>query len=109
MEQAVDIWELTGTDHALYCTVDQVARGLGIERVLMERTRDQARSAGYPQLSVICTSKYSIKIASDIGMRSIYTLHYSEYKDEKEYPVFTPPHPHTQPTVFVLKLDADIQ
>jgi ribosomal protein S18 acetylase RimI-like enzyme len=110
MEDDVDIWKLTGADRALYIhilAVDSAARGQRIATALMEKTRDVARSSGYPLLRILCTSKYSIKIARNMGMRSVYTLPLSEYKDESGHPVFTPPQPHTHAIMFVLKLDAD--
>jgi ribosomal protein S18 acetylase RimI-like enzyme len=110
METDVDIWKLTGANRALYIhilAVDTATRGQGIARALMDRTRDVARSGGYPLLRILCTSVYSIKIARNMGMRSVYTLPFSEYKDENGHPVFTPPQPHTQAIMFVLKLDPD--
>lgn len=99
MEDDVDIWKLTDATRALYLhilEVDLASRGQGIARALMERTRDIARSTGYPLLRILCTSKYSIKIARNMGMRSVNTLPFSEYKDENGHPVFTPPQPqHT--------------
>lgn len=99
MEDDVDIWKLTGANRALYIhilAVDLASKGQGIARALMERTRDIARSTGYPLLRILCTSKYSIKIARNMGMRSVNTLPFSEYKDENGHPVFTPPQPqHT--------------
>jgi ribosomal protein S18 acetylase RimI-like enzyme len=110
MEEDVDIWKLTGANRALYIHtlgVDSAARGQGIAKALMEATRDLARSVGYPLLRILCSSSYSTKIAQSMGMRSVYTLPFSEYKDEDGHPVFTPPHPHTHATMFVLKLDSD--
>ena len=80
MEKAVDIWELTGANCALYIhplAVDQAAsgRGQGIGRVLMDRTRHKSRSAGYPLLYLICTSIHSIKIARNIFPRYEQHLH----------------------------------
>jgi ribosomal protein S18 acetylase RimI-like enzyme len=110
MEEDVDIWKLTGANRALcihILAVDSAARCQGIARALLERTKDIARSSGYPLLRILCTSKYSIKIARNMGMRSVYTLPFSEYKDENGHPVFTPPQPHTHAIMFVLKLDTD--
>jgi ribosomal protein S18 acetylase RimI-like enzyme len=110
MEEDVDIWKLTGANKALYIHtlgVDSATRGQGIGRALMERSRDLARSAGYPLLRILCSSSYSTKIASNMGMRSVYSLPFSEYKDESGHPVFTPPQPHTHATMFVLKLDSN--
>jgi len=70
MEEAVDSWKLTGANRALYIhalAVDRAVGGQGIGRALMEKTRDKARSVGYPLLRVICTSVYSTKIARGIG------------------------------------------
>jgi hypothetical protein len=78
VEKAVDIWELTGANRALYITplaVDQAASGQGIGRVLMDRTRHKSRSAGYPLLYLICTSIHSIKIARNIFPRYEQHLH----------------------------------
>jgi GNAT superfamily N-acetyltransferase len=111
MEKAVDIWKLTGADRALYVHilgVDPSARGQGIGKALMAKTRDKARSLGYPLLRILCTSAYSIRIARNMGMRSVYTLPFSEYKDEKGHPILTPPYPHTEGIMFVQKLDPQL-
>jgi GNAT superfamily N-acetyltransferase len=111
MEKSVDIWQLTGVDRALYTHILGVhpsARGQGIGKALMAKTRDKARSLGYPLLRILCTNVHSIKIARNMGMRSVYTLPFSEYKDEQGHPVFTTPHPHTEAIMFVQKLDPAI-
>ncbi|XP_021929816.1 uncharacterized protein LOC110834693 isoform X2 [Zootermopsis nevadensis] len=111
IEKAFDIWHFTGVDRALYTHILGVhpsARGQGIGKALMLKTRDKARSLGYPLLRILCTNVNSIKIARDMGMRSVYTLPFSEYKDEQGHPVFKIPYPHTEAVMFVQKLEPAI-
>jgi GNAT superfamily N-acetyltransferase len=109
---SVDIWKITGADRAVFIHllgVDAAARGRGIGRALMEKSRENARSAGYPLIGVICTSYFSARIARDIGMQSVYSLSYSEYRDENGHPVFNPPLPHTEVNVLVQKLSSETE
>jgi GNAT superfamily N-acetyltransferase len=108
--ESVDIWKNTGADSAVFIRVlgvDQAARGRGIGRALMETTRENARSAGYRLIGIICTSYFSARIAQDIGMESVYSLPYSEYKDDDGHPVFTPPLPHTEINVLLQTLSSE--
>ncbi|KAJ4439064.1 hypothetical protein ANN_15020 [Periplaneta americana] len=110
LESAVDIWKLTGTDRAFYVnilSVDTATRGRGIAKVLMERSRDMARSMGYPMMWIICTSIYSIRICRNMGMDAVYTLPFSEYKDEDGEVIFNIPYPHTEAVLFVQKLNPE--
>ncbi|KAJ9582977.1 hypothetical protein L9F63_022681 [Diploptera punctata] len=107
VESGVNIWELGKTDRAFsinILAVSESSRGTGVGKALMEHSREKARSAGYSLLYVLCTSYYSDRIARNMGMQCVYTLPYSEYKDEQGNPVFVPPAPHTQATVLIEKL-----
>jgi ribosomal protein S18 acetylase RimI-like enzyme len=107
---SVDVWKITGADRAVFIillAVDAAARGRGIGRALMEKTREKARSAGYPLIAVTCTSFFSTRIARDMGMHSVYCLPYSEYQDENGDPVFKPPLPHTEVNLMVQKLNLE--
>lgn len=110
IEGSVDIWKETGADRAVCIRVlgvDPAVYGRGIGRVLMEASCHRARSKGYPLIYVMCTSYYSARIARAMGMQCVYSLPYSEYKDEDGNPVFTPPQPHTEVAVFVQKLSSE--
>jgi ribosomal protein S18 acetylase RimI-like enzyme len=110
IEESADIWKKTGADRAMRIfrlAVDPDAQGRGIGRRLVESSRRLARSEGYPLLYIMCTSHYTAKIARDIGMQCVYSLPYAEYKDKDGNPVFTPPQPHTDVTVFVQKLSPE--
>ncbi|KAJ9600500.1 hypothetical protein L9F63_009270, partial [Diploptera punctata] len=80
------------------------SHGTGIGKVLMEHSRKMAMSAGYSLLYVLCTSYYSYRIAGNMGMQCVYILLYSEYKNEQGNPVFVPPAPQSEVTVFIEKL-----
>ena len=110
IEGSVDILKNTGADRAMYIRilgVDPAVHGRGIGRRLMEASRHKARSEGYPLLYIMCSSYYSAKIARAIGMQCVYSLPYSEYKDEEGNPVFKPAQPHTDITVFVQQLSPE--
>lgn len=110
IEVAADIWKETGADRAMcirHLGVDPDAGGRGIGRRLIESSRHQARSEGYPLLHIMCSSYYSAKIARAIGMQCVYSLPFAEYKDRDGNPVFTPPHPHTEVALFVQKLSPE--
>ncbi|XP_069705107.1 arylalkylamine N-acetyltransferase 1-like [Periplaneta americana] len=110
VEASVDVWQLSGTDHGVYVqmlAVSDEAKGRGIGRALMETVRDRARAAGMQLLYLVCTSFFSAKIASAMGMQRVYSVAYEDYKDEKGVPVFTPPPPHTETVVFLQKLTPD--
>jgi GNAT superfamily N-acetyltransferase len=112
VESSVDIWKVSGADRIMRINIVAVhaaARGRGIGRVLMEATRSQARRAGYSILYILCSSHYSARIARDMGMQSLYSLPYTEYRDKNGRIVFTPPLPHTEVTIFVQKLCSETQ
>ncbi|PSN52943.1 Dopamine N-acetyltransferase [Blattella germanica] len=107
VEGSVDIWSLTGTDRALnvyMIAVSDRAQGRGIGKALVEHSRELARSKGFPLLYMLCSSFYSAKIARKVGMQCVYSLQYSEYKDEQGIPVFLPPEPHKEIASFIQKL-----
>ncbi|XP_069705784.1 arylalkylamine N-acetyltransferase-like 2 [Periplaneta americana] len=111
VEDNANIWKLTGADRGLYIyilSVDPSSRVRGIGKALSKRTREMARSMGYPIMWAMCSNVYSIRICRDIGMDAVYMLPYSEYKDEEGKPIFNVPHPHTECVVFVQKLKSHL-
>ena len=103
----MDVWQLTGADRALHIhllAVDLAFRGRGIGRALMEKARDIAASEKYPLLFVICSSFFSARAAENMGMKCIYSMPYSEYKDEQGEPIITPPYPHQEIKILIQQL-----
>jgi ribosomal protein S18 acetylase RimI-like enzyme len=110
-EALADIWNKSDVDSGILIymlAVDPASVGRGIGRALMEATRDKAKCEGYQMFCIFCSSHFSAKIACNMGMECVYSLLYSEYKDEDGNPVFKPPHPHTEMTVFLQKLSSQI-
>jgi GNAT superfamily N-acetyltransferase len=110
VEATADIWKESNADRAIVIYilgVHQAFLGRGIGRALMEATRDNAKSEGCQMISIFCTSYFSANIARAMAMKCVYTLPYSEYKDEAGNPVFDPPHPHTEAAVFVQELSSE--
>jgi GNAT superfamily N-acetyltransferase len=102
-----DIWSKLDGPRAILIDmlgVEPASVGQGIGRALMETTRDKAQSDGYHSICILCSSHFSAQIARNMGMECVYSLPYSEYKDEDGNVVFKPPHPHTEMAVFVQKL-----
>ncbi|KDR14224.1 uncharacterized protein LOC110834693 isoform X1 [Zootermopsis nevadensis] len=110
--ERADTLKTTGADCVMFVYllgVDEAARGRGIGRALMEKSRENARCAGYPMIAVVCSSYFSARIARNIGMQSVYSLSYSEYLDEDGHPVFKPLPPHTEISLLVQKLSSETE
>lgn len=110
-EAMADIWKKSDARSAILIyvlAVDPASVGRGIGRDLMKTTRDMAKCEGYQMISIFCSSHFSAKIARSMDMECLYSLPYSEYKDEDGNPVFKPPLPHTEMTVFVQKLSSQV-
>jgi arylalkylamine N-acetyltransferase len=109
VEVRADIWKKLDAPRAILIYVlgvDPASSGRGIGRALMETTRDKAQCEGYQAICILCSSHFSAKIARSMGMECVYSLPYSEYKDEDGNPVFKPSHPHTEMAVFVQELSS---
>ncbi|XP_069669192.1 arylalkylamine N-acetyltransferase-like 2 [Periplaneta americana] len=111
LKDNANIWKLTGADRGFYInilSVDPSARVRGIGKALSEQAREMARSMGYPLIWRIGINPYSIRISRNMGMDAIYTMPFSEYKDEEGKPIFNVPQPHTECVVFVQKLKSQL-
>jgi arylalkylamine N-acetyltransferase len=109
VEARADIWKKSDAHRAILIyvlAVDAASVGRGIGRALMETTRDKAQCEGYQSICIVCSSHFSAKIARRMDMECVYSLPYSEYKDEDGNPVFKPSHPHTEMAVFMQKLSS---
>jgi predicted N-acetyltransferase YhbS len=109
VEAKADIWKKLDAPRAILIhilSVDPESSGRGIGRALMETTRDKAQCEGYQAICIFCSSHFSAKIARSMGMECVYSLPYSEYKDEDGNPVIKPSHPHTEFAVFVQELSS---
>ncbi|PSN52944.1 hypothetical protein C0J52_03647 [Blattella germanica] len=108
-EQKANIWQLTGEDRGMFVrilVVDPIAGGRGIGKALMIQSKELAKAKGYPLMAIICSSYYSAKISQSMGMECVYKLPYSEYKDEDGIPIFIPPPPHKEISIFIEKLNS---
>jgi len=68
-------------------------RGLGAK--LMERSLELAKERGYRLATIQCTSAYSASLAIRYGFTEVFTLPFSDYKNEKGDIIFNTETPHT--------------
>ncbi|KAF6201897.1 hypothetical protein GE061_004293 [Apolygus lucorum] len=81
--------------------VDPDFRRQGMATDLGRVSVKYAELSGYRGIKISCTSKYSADAATALGFSLVYSMPYSDYKDENGKPIFTPPLPHTHARIFV--------
>lgn len=89
-----------------YLAVHPLAQRRGIAKALTERSIQEAEEQGYKYVRMDCTSAHSAKLAKSIGMKCVYKLDYTDYRDEKGCPFHEGPmYPHTTVRVFAAEID----
>ncbi|PSN38899.1 hypothetical protein C0J52_20076 [Blattella germanica] len=107
VERQSNIWGKSGTSSGLSVqalAVTQAARGHGVGRALLEKTRELAKNEGYSLFRVDCSSYFSARLAEDIGMECIFSLPFSEYKDKDGCPIFKVKTPNHNMKIYIQKL-----
>lgn len=66
--------------------------------------REVALEKGYQMIDVECSSLFSAKAVEKCGFECIYSMPYSDYKDEKGEVVFKTQPPHNDIKIYVLPL-----
>lgn len=104
LEERSDVCKRYKVNKALYIHamgVDKQMRGKSIGKNIMKKCFEEAKSLGYPLVSLDCTSVYSIQIAEKLQMDCVGTLAYADYKDcNGDKQLFNPPSPHTHIKTF---------
>ncbi|KAH8262956.1 hypothetical protein KR044_002542 [Drosophila immigrans] len=85
-------------------TVDATVRNQGLGRRLVAALMELGRSKRLPLIATSCTSLYSTRVMSALGMSCVHSEHYSDYKDEDGNVVVKPPEPHTSVNIMAMKL-----
>ncbi|XP_069676772.1 arylalkylamine N-acetyltransferase-like 2 isoform X5 [Periplaneta americana] len=104
VDRCSDFWKVAAVPIALTCealAVQGSVRGVGVGKALLEHTVKVARDDNFPLLRVDCSSYYSARLAEQIGLECMYSLPYSQYKDEDGNQVLQPPSPHTELKMFI--------
>ncbi|KRT78701.1 Acetyltransferase [Oryctes borbonicus] len=84
-------------------SVDGAWRGRGIAKELMHKTRELASQESFGLVRADCTSYYSAKALAKLGFECIYTLQYSDYREDDEI-VFKPDPPHNEIKIYVQEI-----
>lgn len=90
--------------HARLLSVHPNYRGHKLGQRLLAAAIKEARKLKYDMITAICSSMYSSKIATGLGMELIATLTYQEFHESIGRQVFHPIEPHLDMRSFVLKL-----
>ncbi|XP_034098154.2 arylalkylamine N-acetyltransferase-like 2 [Drosophila albomicans] len=85
-------------------TVDATVCNQGIGRRLVAALIELGRSKGFPLIAVSCTSLYSTRVMSALGMSCVHSENYLDFKDEDGNVVLKPPAPHTSVNLMAMKL-----
>ncbi|XP_062121664.1 arylalkylamine N-acetyltransferase-like 2 [Drosophila sulfurigaster albostrigata] len=107
IEKRSKLFERFEVSNVLYLnilSVGKTVRQQGLGRRLVTAVIELARSKGFPLIAVSCTSLYSTRIMSALGMSIIHSENYSDYKDEDGNVVIKPPEPHTSVNIMAMKL-----
>ena len=107
VEHQSNVWSRSGVTCGLSVqalAVNQAARGHGVGRALLEKTRELARQEGYSLFRVDCSSYFSARLAEEIGMECVFSLPFSEYKDKDGHPVFKVKSPNHNMKIYIQKL-----
>lgn len=70
-------------------SVDAAARGRGIAKALLQRTRDLARQVGARLVRIDCSSVFSARAAQRLGFQQVFSLRYDQYRPDGQL-VFKP-------------------
>ncbi|PNF37492.1 hypothetical protein B7P43_G14566 [Cryptotermes secundus] len=106
VDRCSEFWNRVAVERALSSEALAVlgsVRGQGVGKALLEKTLQVAKDDGFPLLRVDCSSYYSAKLAEQMGLECIYSLPYSEYKNEDGCQIFDPPSPHVEYKLFIHK------
>ncbi|KAM8715317.1 hypothetical protein ACLKA7_002382 [Drosophila subpalustris] len=107
VEKRAQLFEKYDVPKALYLnnlTVDSSVRRQGLGRRLVTALMDLGRSTGYQLLATCCTSLYSTRVMTALGMDYVHSEDYADYKDEDGNVVIRPPAPHTAVNVMAAQL-----
>lgn len=87
-----------------YLVVDPNHRNNGIATALVSRSKKEAASLGHKFIRIDCTSHFTARIASAVGLQCIYELNYEDYRNLRGENVFSNiMYPHTKVTVYAGK------
>nr|XP_016928233.1 dopamine N-acetyltransferase [Drosophila suzukii] len=106
-EREANIFERYGVSKVLYSHITSVAasmRGKGLGSRLAITLMDLGRSQGLPVMVAYCTSFYSARQKKALGMECIYSLDYTDYKEDQGRVIFAPAAPNTTLRVMAIKL-----
>lgn len=90
--------------HARLLSVHPKYRGQKLGQKIMAAGIEESRKLGYDMFTAICSSVFSAKICSGLGMELISTLTYQEFHESIGRQLFTPIEPHLDLGSYVLKL-----
>lgn len=83
------------------------ARGRqGVATTLVERTVELARARGLPLVRCVCSGAYSARAAARCGFTRLGGIPYDQFLGADGAPVFRPPPPHTEISVWTLDLQS---
>ncbi|KAH8378393.1 hypothetical protein KR093_011161, partial [Drosophila rubida] len=85
-------------------TVDATVRNQGLGRRLVAALMELGRSRGYPLIATSCTSLFSTRVMTALGMSCVHSELYASYKDEAGNAVVKPPAPHTAVNIMAMQL-----
>ncbi|KAH8262955.1 hypothetical protein KR044_002543 [Drosophila immigrans] len=84
--------------------VDSSVRRQGLGRRLVAALMEVGRSKGFPLLVTTCTSLYSARVMTALGMECVFSRAYADYRDEAGNVVLQPEAPHTEASVMATRL-----
>jgi GNAT superfamily N-acetyltransferase len=88
-------------------SVDSAWRGQGIATALLSGSVQLARRLGYPLFRVDCSSEFTARAVSKLGLYPVYTMRYDEYRPSEDMePPFHPEPPHHEVKAYVMPLNA---
>ncbi|KAH8263362.1 hypothetical protein KR044_007792 [Drosophila immigrans] len=90
--------------HLNILTVEARLRNQGLGRRLVAALMDLGRSKRLPLIVAACTSFYSTRIMSALGMSCVRSEDFRDYKDQNGNVVLNPPEPHKFLNIMAMKL-----
>ncbi|KAH8263363.1 hypothetical protein KR044_007791 [Drosophila immigrans] len=97
-------FEVSKALHLNTLAVDARLRKQGLGRRLVAASIELGRSKGLPLIVAACTSFYSTRIMSALGMSCVRSEDYDDYKDQDGNVLFKPPEPHNNLNIMAMKL-----